>query len=65
MLANLALASFIKFKDSPRTAIAVTVIMGIAGLYFFLTHGRWMRYVTGSAADPQGHSLSVRFLSFL
>ncbi|EIE21155.1 hypothetical protein COCSUDRAFT_17677, partial [Coccomyxa subellipsoidea C-169] len=58
LLANLALASFIKFRASPRTAIAVTVIMGIAGLYFFLTHGRWMRYVTGSAADPQGHSLS-------
>ena len=39
--------------------------MGIAGLYFFLTHGRWMRYVTGSATDPQGHSLSVRFLPYL
>ena len=57
LLANLALASFIKFRASPRTAIAVTVIMGVAGLYFFLTHGRWMRYVTGSAADA--HALNV------
>ncbi|CAL8469231.1 g8772 [Coccomyxa elongata] len=56
LLANLALASFIKFKTSVRTAIAVTVIMGVAGLYFFLTHGRWMRYVTGSAADT--HALN-------
>ncbi len=63
LFANLALASFIKFKASARTAIAVTVIMGVACLYFFLTHGRWMRYVTGSAADT--HALNVGHLCLI
>ena len=59
MLANLALASFIKFQGSTKTAIAVTVIMGVAGLYFFLSHFRWMRYVTGTRSDPQTRTLKV------
>ena len=59
MLANLALASFIKFQQSQQTAVAVTVIMGVALLYFLLSHGRWMRYVTGSGADPNARTLKV------
>jgi hypothetical protein len=59
MFANLALASFIKFKDSQPTAIAVTVVLGIGALYFFLSHGRWLRYVSGSTLDIQNH-LKVR-----
>ena len=55
MFANLALASFIKFKDSQPTAIAVTVVLGIGALYFFLSHGRWLRYVSGSTPDIQNH----------
>jgi hypothetical protein len=59
MLANLALASFIKFHDSTPTAICVTVIMGVACVYFALSHFRWLRYVSGSAADVQGRNLKV------
>lgn len=59
MFANLALASYIKFKDSQPTAIAVTVVLGIGALYFFLSHGRWLRYVSGSTSDIQNH-LKVR-----
>ena len=59
MLANLALASFIKFHESTHTAVAVTVIMGAALLYFLLSHGRWMRYVTGSGVDPGARTLKV------
>ncbi len=60
LFANLALASFIKFKDSQVTAIAVTVVLGIGCLYFFLSHGRWLRYVSGfSQSDMQSH-LKVR-----
>ncbi|CAL5229850.1 g13259 [Coccomyxa viridis] len=56
LFANLALASFIKFKDSQVTAIAVTVVLGIGCLYFFLSHGRWLRYVSGfSQSDMQSH----------
>jgi hypothetical protein len=60
LLANLALASFIKFNQSAMTAIAVTAIMGVAALYFFFAHFRWMRYVTGSGADPQTRTLKAR-----
>ena len=60
LFANLALASFIKFKDSQATAIAVTVVLGVGCLYFFLSHGRWLRYVSGfSQSDMQSH-LKVR-----
>ena len=61
LFANLALASFIKFKDSPATAIAVTVVLGIGCMYFFLSHGRWLRYVSGSHTEMQSH-LKVRSL---
>lgn len=59
MFANLALASFIKFRDSQTTAIVVTVVLGIGCLYFFLSHGRWLRYVSGGQSDMQSH-LKVR-----
>lgn len=60
LFANLALASFIKFKDSQATAIAVTVVLGVGCLYFFLSHGRWLHYVSGfSQSDMQSH-LKVR-----
>ncbi|CAK0784312.1 hypothetical protein CVIRNUC_007516 [Coccomyxa viridis] len=55
LFANLALASFIKFKDSPATAIAVTVVLGVGCMYFFLSHGRWLRYVSGSHTEMQSH----------
>ena len=55
LFANLSLASFIKFKDSQPTAIAVTVVLGVGALYFFLSHGRWLRYVSGSNSDMQNH----------
>ena len=56
LFANLALASFIKFKDSQATAIAVTVVLGVGCLYFFLSHGRWLHYVSGfSQSDMQSH----------
>lgn len=55
LFANLALASFIKFKDSQATAIAVTVVLGLGAMYFFLSHGRWLRYVSGGPSDMQSH----------
>ena len=65
LFANLALASFIKFKDSPATAIVVTVVLGVGCMYFFLSHGRWLRYVSGSHTEmqepPEGdwHALGI------
>ena len=53
LFANLALASFIKFKDSPATAIAVTVVLGVGCMYFFLSHGRWRGDVSGSPTQMQ------------
>ena len=55
LFANLALASFIKFKDSPATAIAVTVVLGVGCMYFILSHARWLRYVSGSHTEMQSH----------
>lgn len=50
-LANLALAGWIKFRDAPATAMAITVIMGVSVLVFLITYGLWGSHLIGKDVD--------------
>lgn len=45
--ANMALAAWIKFDYSPKTAITMTAIMGLAFAYFLVAQNRWSWHLIG------------------
>ncbi|KAL4458369.1 hypothetical protein ABPG75_013234 [Micractinium tetrahymenae] len=47
--ANMALAAWIKFDYSTKTAVSMTVIMGIAFAYFLMAQNRWSWHLVGGS----------------
>ena len=44
-MANLCFAAWLQFATQPRTAIVMTVILGIGALYFAFAHLRWAAHI--------------------
>lgn len=62
--ANLALASWIKFRTVSTAAGLMTAVFGLGFMYLIYMHVRWLEPVTGSTIPlpVRGPNLKVRAL---
>lgn len=50
-LSNLTIAGWIKFKDSPDTAMVISIIMGASLIVFLVTYYLWASHLVGKEVD--------------